>query len=161
MKNILTLLLIAALVFNCKNETKPELKTVEVNTVKELYPNATYAKAEFTINGMTCEIGCAATIQKKIAKMEGVKSSVVDFDRRLAMVEYDEAKVTPTLLTETVNKVADVYKVSDMKTVDSFSSKEACKADCDKACCTNKTEPEKTACTADCKKACCTKGKEA
>lgn len=123
MKNILSLFLIATLIFSCKNEVKPEIKTVEVNTVKELDPNATYVKAEFTIDGMTCAIGCAATIEKKIAKMEGVKSSVVDFDRRLAMVEYDEAKVTPTLLTETVTKVADVYKVSGMKTVEVFSSK--------------------------------------
>ena len=160
-KNILSLVLIATLIFSCKNEVKPEVKTVEVNSAKELDPNATYAKAEFTIDGMTCAIGCAATIEKKIAKMEGVKSSVVDFDRRLAMVEYDEAKVTPTLLTETVTKVADIYKVSDMKTVDSFSSKKACKPDCNKACCANKTEAEKTACAADCKKACCTKEKDA
>lgn len=161
MKNILSLLLVATLTFSCKNEVKPEVKTVKVNSVKELDPNATYAKAEFTIDGMTCAIGCAATIEKKIAKMEGVKSSVVDFDRRLAMVEYDEAKVTPSLLTETVTKIADVYKVSDMKTVEAFSSKEACKADCDKACCANKTEAEKIACAADCKKACCVKEKEA
>ena len=154
-KNILSLLLIATVAFSCKNEVKPEVKTVEVDTVKELDPNATYAKAEFTIDGMTCAIGCAATIEKKIAKMEGVKSSVVDFDRRLAMVEYDEAKVTPSLLSETVTKVADIYKVSDMKTVDAFTSKDACKADCNKACCANKTEAEKTACAADCKKACC------
>jgi Cu+-exporting ATPase len=71
---------------------------------------------------MTCAVGCAASIQKKIAKMEGVKSATVDFDRKLAMVEYDNAKVTPTSLEETVAKVADIYIVSDMKTVDAFSA---------------------------------------
>ncbi len=161
MKYALTLLLITAFTLSCKNEVKPEVKTVEVDTVKELDPNATYTKAEFTIDGMSCAIGCAATIEKKIAKMEGVKSASVDFDRRLAMVEYNEAKVTPTLLTEMVTNVADIYKVSDMKTVDAFSSKKACAADCAKACCANKTKAEKTACAADCKKACCTKEKEA
>ena len=109
-KHILSLLLIATI-----------FKTVETQTVKELDPNANYAKAEFTIDGMTCAIGCAATIEKKISKMEGVKSAKVDFDRKLAMVEYDETKVTPTLLTETVNNVADIYKVSDMRTVADFS----------------------------------------
>lgn len=122
-KHILSLLVIATVIFSCKNEVKPEIKTVETETVKELDPNATYAKAEFTIDGMTCAIGCAATIQKKIAKMEGVKSASVDFDRKLAMVEYDNAKVTPTSLIETVTNVADNYKVSDMKTVDDFSEK--------------------------------------
>ena len=33
----------------------------------------------------------------------------------------DEAKVTPNALVETVSKVGDVYKVNNMKTVESFS----------------------------------------
>lgn len=123
LKNILGLTLMLLLAFGCKNETKAEIKTVEVatETAKKLDPNATYAKAEFTIDGMTCEIGCAKTIEKKIAKMEGVKYAKVDFDKKLAMVEYNEAKVTPNALEETVTNVADIYKVSNMKTVDNFS----------------------------------------
>lgn len=174
-KHILILALIVSFAFSCKNENKPEVKTVEVETeaVKELDPNATYAKAEFTIDGMTCQIGCAATIQKKISKMDGVKSATVSFDKKLAMVEYDEAKVTPTTLEEAVTKVSDTYKVSDMKTVDSFSSKKACSADCKKegckkgdktACkkdckkdCTGADKDKKMACKVDCKKACCDK----
>jgi len=155
-KYILTLTLIATFVFSCKNEKNPEVKTIEVETevVKKLDPNATFAKAEFTIDGMTCQIGCAATIQKKISKMDGVKSATVDFDRKLAMVEYNEAKVTPTTLEETVAKVSDTYKVSDMKTVEDFSVKKACSADCKKACC---SEKGKKSCKADCEKACCAK----
>ena len=153
-KHILTLTLIATFAFSCKNEKNPEVKTVEVETevVKELDPNATYAKAEFTIDGMTCQIGCAATIQKKISKMDGVKSATVDFDRKLAMVEYNEAKVTPTTLEEAVVKVSDTYKVSDMKTVDDFATKMTCSADCKKACCANK---DKKTCEPGCEKACC------
>lgn len=122
-KNIIAIALVTFFAFSCKNETKAEVKTVEIatETAKKLDPNATYAKAEFTIDGMTCQIGCANQIQKKIAKMEGVKSATVDFDRKLAMVEYDDAKVTTTSLTEAVAKVSDSYKVSDMKTVETFS----------------------------------------
>ncbi len=160
LKHLFTLTLIAVFALSCKNEAKPEIKTVDVETEtaseKTLDPNATYAKAELTIEGMTCQIGCANTIQKKIAKMDGVKSAKVDFDRKLAMVEYNDAKVTPTSLEEAIAKVSDTYKVTETKTVDAFSKKE-CKADCAKACCTNKTDAEKKACAADCKKACCTK----
>lgn len=124
-KLFLSLLLLTSFAFSCKNAAKPEVKTIEVETAsespKKLDSNATYAKAEFTIDGMTCQIGCAATIQKKLGKMEGVKSAVVDFDKRLAMVEYNDATVTPASLEATVTKVADIYKVSDMKTVDAFS----------------------------------------
>ncbi len=164
-KNILAIAIIAAVTFSCKNETQPEVKTVDTETeVKitkaELDPNATYAKAEFKIEGMTCAMGCAKKIEKKMAKMEGVKSATVDFDRQLAMVEYDEAKVSPTSLENTVTSVADAYKVKEMKTVDAFS-KEACKADCKKDCCKNKTETEKKACAKDCKKVCCAKAEKA
>ncbi|WP_055434714.1 cation transporter [Lacinutrix algicola] len=165
LKNILAIAIITVAAFSCKNEAQPEVKTVEtaeteVKVVKaELDPNATYAKAEFKIEGMTCAMGCAKTIEKKMAKMEGVKSATVDFERELAMVEYDEAKVTPVSLENTVTSVSDTYKVKDMNTVESFSKEEkkACTADCKKDCCKNKTEDEKAACAKDCKKACCTK----
>ena len=162
-KNIIVVLLLAVVFSACKNETAPEVVTVEnestemtTDQIKELDPNANYAKAEFTIEGMTCAMGCAKTIEKKMAKLEGVKSAKVDFDSRIAMVEYDEAKVTPTTLEEVVKKAGDVYSVKDMKTVDSFSAeKKACDKDCQKACCANKTEAEKMACAKDCKMACC------
>ena len=123
-KNILIVSLMALYVMNCKNDAKqPEVKTVETATEASATtdPNATYAKAEFKIDGMTCAVGCAATIEKKMAKMDGVKWAKVDFDKKLAMVEYDIAKVSPTNLVETVAKVGDAYKVSDMKTVETFS----------------------------------------
>lgn len=139
----------ALMISSCKNETQPEVKTVEVEVSEKdvsqtLDPNATFAKVEFSIDGMTCAMGCAKTIEKKMAKMEGVKMAKVDFDKRLAMVEYDEAKVNPQSLEEAVAKVGDVYKVKDMKIVEDFGKPaKACKADCDKACCANKTEAEK------------------
>jgi Cu+-exporting ATPase len=113
--------------FACKNNSQPEIKTVDTEVSMEtsqIDPNATYAKAEFGIDGMTCAMGCAKTIEKKLSKMEGVKSAKVDFDKQLAMVEYDEAKVTPTSLEATVKKVGEVYSVHDMKKVEFFKSKD-------------------------------------
>ena len=176
-KNIVMILLVAFL-FNCKNETKPEIKTVEteqdLQEAKEVNPNATYAKAEFTIDGMTCAMGCAKTIEKKISGMDGVKSATVDFDSKLAMVEFDDAKVSTESLSEMVAKAGDMYKVVDMKTVEDFSTakKECsckCKPDCEvkdcpdckakkEACkgdCAKKPEAKKMACSEDCKKSCC------
>ena len=126
-KNLFSLVVVTLLIVACKNETEPEVKTVEVNvTSKSVTPtideNATLAKVEFGVEGMTCAMGCAKTIEKKIAKMDGVKSAKVDFEKRLAMVEYDEAKVSPESLEETVVSVAKVYKVKDMKKVEAFKT---------------------------------------
>ena len=166
-KNILALAIITLFAFSCKNEAKPEVVTspnseiTTNNEVAKLDPNANYAKAEFTIEGMTCAMGCAKTIEKKMAKMEGVKSATVDFDKKLAMVEYDDAKVTPESLENTVTSVADQYSVKDMKTVESFTKdKKECSAKC-KEKCANKTDAEKMACKEACKKTCAEKAKKA
>ncbi|MEZ4855385.1 MAG: heavy metal-associated domain-containing protein [Gelidibacter sp.] len=172
LKNIGLIALASLFIVACKNETQPEVKTVETNvttqTKKELDPNASYAKAEFGIEGMTCAMGCAKTIEKNIAKMEGVKSAKVDFDKKLAMVEYDQAKVTPTSLEDAVKKTGKMYSVKDMKTVDAFTTeKHECKPDCKMACCADKnktadhTISDKKECKADCKMTTCTEKKKA
>jgi len=142
----------------CKNEPKSETITVEMSaeTTKNLDPNAAYSKAEFSIKGMTCEIGCAKTIQKKLASMEGVKSATVDFKNEMAMVEYDAAKANPMSITKTVTSIADTYSVENMKTVAEFSgAKKACAKDCKKTDCKDKMEAHKKSCDKDCKKADC------
>ena len=144
----------------CKNEPKTEIKTVEVSveTTENLDPNATYAKAEFNIKGMTCEIGCAKTIQKKLTNMEGIKSATVDFKNEMAKVEYDLAIANPTSITKTVTSIADTYSVENMKTVTDFSEvKKSCDNVCKKACCKDKTKANKKACSKGCKKECCAK----
>lgn len=159
LKQFLTLALVITFAVGCKNnDAKPEVKTVEVETAdvkKELDPNATYAKAEFTVEGMTCAIGCAKTIEKNIAKMDGVKSAKVDFDKKLAMVEYDEAQVTTNDLEATVKKTGDTYSVHDMKTVESFEAgdvnlnpaKKECGPNCTKPCCADKKADTETSST--------------
>jgi Cu+-exporting ATPase len=162
-KFILAAMSVMVMTFSCKNETQPEVKTVEVEAKTEqkaaLDPNATYAKAEFGIEGMTCAMGCAKTIEKNISKMEGVKSATVDFDKQLAMVEYDVAKVTPTSLEEAVKKTGETYKVVNMNTTSTAKDHKACAADCKMACCADKkADANKTmACAKDCKMECCAK----
>ncbi|WP_455169530.1 heavy-metal-associated domain-containing protein [Aegicerativicinus sediminis] len=162
MKNftqLFSVLFVFASILGCKNEAEPQLKTVDVTAsnqdVKTLDPNAHYAKAEFGIDGMTCAVGCAKTIEKKLAKMEGVKSAKVDFDKKLAMVEYNEDKVTPSNLEEAVKMAGDAYTVENMQTVDHFSTEKStvtgdCPPDCDKSCCADKKD-----CPKDCQMPCC------
>jgi len=149
------------LVSSCKNDT-PEIKTVETATTElaktEENPYKDYAKAEFNIEGMTCAMGCAKTIEKKLAKLDGVRFVNVDFDKKLAMVEYDNNKVSTDDFTKTVNAVSDTYKVENIATVNTFTKdKKVCEKDCKKECCKDKTEAEKKECKKECKKACCVK----
>jgi hypothetical protein len=75
------------------------------------------AMATFTIEGMTCEIGCAKTIQEQLASMDGVQNATVDFDKKFATVEFDASKQSPELLLKAVQETGDgkTYVVSNMK----------------------------------------------
>ena len=65
---------------------------------------------------MTCPMGCAATIEQKLSKMDGVEKAKVDFDSKTATISFDPSKQTTENFVETVEKIADgAYKVSDVK----------------------------------------------
>lgn len=130
-------------------------------------------KATFQIEGMTCQMGCANTIQNKLAKLEGVSSATVDFETKTATVEFDNGQQNPTSIKETVEKIADgAYKVENMTT-----SKESAmvfqekKKDKKAACCSKDSKKDGKSCgdahgkeatSKDMKSGkCCSKGEKA
>ena len=118
----LSLIALAAVLFaSCKDTSKdgnletPKEEIVTDSTQKK-ETAANLETATFKIDGMTCPMGCAATIQDKLAHMEGVDDAKVDFDSKTATVSFDPAKQTAESFVQTVEKIAGgVYKVSDVK----------------------------------------------
>ncbi|MBP1224291.1 heavy-metal-associated domain-containing protein [Flavobacterium sp. 1355] len=113
---------IAGLVFvGCKKEEDKSLQVVnaEKNTPKEHKPIAAenLQTASFTIDGMTCAVGCAKTIEEELTNLEGVDKATVDFDKKTATVTFDKTIQNPENLTKVVQKTGDgkTYKVSNMK----------------------------------------------
>lgn len=104
---------------SCKNEeTKTEnLATNEVAAPKKEIAVENLESASFEIEGMTCAMGCAATIEKKLAEMDGVKEVKVDFETKTATVSFDKTVHTQASLTKTVEAIADgkTYKVANYK----------------------------------------------
>ena len=115
----LTLTLIAAigtLFVSCKKETAQ----VSTQTVMPTSSSKQIANAEttsFNIEGMTCAVGCAKTIQNKLVGLDGIQKATVDFDKKTATIEYNAAIQTPEKLVEFVEAIADgkTYKVSNVK----------------------------------------------
>ena len=117
LKNIGFTLLMMLSLASCKQENKEV--TVE-ETKKEVVSEADLAKmqtASFTIEGMTCAMGCAITIENKLAAQDGVGQAVVDFDTKIATVKFDAEKQSLESLTKTIEGVAggDSYKVTESK----------------------------------------------
>ena len=117
LKNIGLALLMTLSLASCKQENK---EVAAEETKKEAVSEADLAKmqtASFTIDGMTCAMGCAKTIENKLAEQEGVGQAVVDFDTKIATVKFDAEKQSLESLTKTIEGVAggDSYKVTESK----------------------------------------------
>ena len=120
-KSILTLAFASILFVGCKektNETEAkEMAETAAPKVKKEIAAVNLQKASFAIEGMTCAMGCAKTIQDDLADLDGVQEATVDFDTKLATVSFDKTVQTTETLTKVVEAAADgkTYKVKDMK----------------------------------------------
>lgn len=119
---IITAMAIASIVMiGCKKETETAKlaapTTTEAPAIKKPIAAANVQTASFEITGMTCAVGCAKTIEKKLAESEGVEKATVDFDKKLATVSFDKTVQNPTSLTQVIEGVADgkTYKVAQPK----------------------------------------------
>ena len=121
----------------CKSEAKKETLPVNKQNVS------------LAISGMTCEIGCAKTIQSKLSKKEGVLNATVIFKDSIANVEFDANTTSKKDLIAFVDGIAggELYKASE--------NAQSCKGK-NKANCANKKDCKR----ADCKKKECTADKK-
>ena len=118
-----TTVIIASLLFvSCKNNTettKSGMVTAETTApkVKKEIAAANLQTASFKVEGMTCALGCAKTIQEELTTLDGVQKATVNFDKKLAIVTFDKTVQNPESLTKVVQATGDgrTYKVSNMK----------------------------------------------
>ena len=91
-------------------------KTIAPKIKKEIAV-ANLQEASFKIDGMTCAIGCAKTIEEELNGLDGVKAAKVDFEKKSASISFDKTILTPKIITKVVQATGDgkTYKVSNMK----------------------------------------------
>lgn len=99
-----------------KTESEPTAETT-APTEKTIAVAVQPETASFNIEGMTCAMGCAKTIEKELADLDGVQSATVDFEAKTATVEYDGTIQSTESLTKVVEATGDgtTYKVTNIK----------------------------------------------
>ena len=104
---------------SCNTETK---KTPEVLIAK----TPKMEKVAINISGMTCEIGCAKTIQSKLSKKAGIASAKVIFKDSLGLVEFDANTISAQDINTFINGIAGggLYTVKSSKLVADFDAVE-------------------------------------
>lgn len=117
LKSIAIFAFVSIFTISCKKEeTNNHTNTTVENVIPE---NAKLETASLTIEGMTCEIGCAKTIESKLANTPGVKEATVNFEEKIAKVTFDSNQQNVVSLTKTIEDVAggDTYKVSQSEII--------------------------------------------
>lgn len=117
-KLLLTVGIASTLLISCKDTaSQPQAENNEAKTEKEVVAAAKPETASFKIEGMTCSMGCAKTIETKLSKMEGVQKATVDFEKKEATVDFDAAVLTKEQIAKTVESTGDgeTYKASEIK----------------------------------------------
>ena len=113
--NIKSAFLLLSIVFlsvtSCSIEKE---KKISIHSSLENPSSVEMGSVSLAISGMTCEIGCAKTIQSKLSKKEGVAEAKVQFSDSLATIKFDVSKTSPEDLTSFINGIAggSVYKAS-------------------------------------------------
>ena len=119
---IVASLAIAGLVFvSCKKEEDKNLANIKPIEAAPKEHKAIAAEnvqtASFEIEGMTCAMGCAKTIEKELSNLDGVEKATVDFDKKTATVVFDKTVQNQENFTKVVQATGDgkTYKVSNIK----------------------------------------------
>ena len=120
-KSIVSIAITSLLFISCKENPSDSPANSQISdsasAKKEIVAAVKPETATFHIEGMSCAIGCAKTIEKKLGEMNGVQKATVDFDKKEAIVDFDATIQTPEKLTKAVESTGDgeTYKVSQMK----------------------------------------------
>lgn len=84
--------------------TKPQAEEQKKEETESPHPLETKEDARFTIEGMTCA-SCVSSVQKSIAKLDGVKSVSVNFATEVASVELEDGADTASVEEGVVDAV--------------------------------------------------------
>jgi copper chaperone CopZ len=121
LKGILLVVFASTVLFSCKNEANESKEVVPTETTTDTISKTITAEnletESFAIEGMTCQMGCANTIENKLANLDGVQEAKVDFENKTAIVSFDKTKQDKISLIKTIEAVAggDTYKATEVK----------------------------------------------
>ena len=107
LKLFITPSLLVFLLIGCGQSNSSEYKE-EVFAVAD-------TKVEMTIDGMSCQVGCADYINDELEKVSGVVSADVSFENKLASITYDNSLISEHDIVGTINSLKDsAYSVSSV-----------------------------------------------
>lgn len=88
---------------NAVSTSSKEKKMVVANT-----------EAEYVVEGMHCQHGCAGTIEKSLISMSGIQDCSVNFDTKKAIVRFDKEMTSSEKIIAAIEALNDgQYKITN------------------------------------------------
>jgi len=112
MKKIIIVLVVSNFLFSCADNKLQQKAQKPIVKKEQLAANL--KSVAINIEGMTCEIGCARTIQSKLSKVDGVTYAKVNFDAKKGTFTYDANKLSKEDIVKKIDGIAggDLYKAT-------------------------------------------------
>lgn len=117
MKKIVFLIAVITCFISCNQQHNTSANKTESS--KKLTMTPVFETYEMDIEGMTCEIGCARTIESKLSKTKGVSYSKVDFESKKGTFTIDTTLINEQKVKEKIAGIAggDLYSVVKSKKI--------------------------------------------
>ncbi|MBJ34240.1 MAG: hypothetical protein CMC89_05895 [Flavobacteriaceae bacterium] len=114
------------LIISCDSKTPEKIKVSHISAqsqmtgTKLIMSDKNLSKISFQVDGMTCKLGCAARIEKKVSALQGIITSTVDFEAKTAYVSFDPATTSFDNIKITIESLGDDYKVGAATIIPAF-----------------------------------------
>lgn len=114
-KLLFACILFFTMLTSCKNSTETNKTKATQNVQKE----AVLKKVSIGIKGMTCQIGCAKTIESKLSKTMGITSAKVIFKDNLGEFVFDTNQISAEEISKRISAIGDgsLYSVTEIKEI--------------------------------------------
>ena len=123
MKNSFPFFIILSIVLlgGCQNKLTPKVIEVPISqeSPKKIEALEEKAYAKLSIEGMTCAIGCAVIVEKKLQSTSGIVSAKVDFESNTGWVTYDATMLNLDRISSVVKSTGTSYSVSKIISLES------------------------------------------
>ncbi|PKP43523.1 MAG: ATPase P [Bacteroidetes bacterium HGW-Bacteroidetes-12] len=118
MQKTLLILIMAFVLFSCNGAKKDA--NINKSGIEKQEIAASYKSIEVEIEGMTCEIGCAKTIESKLSKVEGVTYSKVNFVGKIGQFTFDENKISQDDIAKKISGIGGgaLYKATKITEIE-------------------------------------------
>jgi copper chaperone CopZ len=98
-----------------RNKVGALLGVLIILSIGAVSASAATKTTRIKVEGMHCKM-CSASVAKALRATAGVEQVEVSFEKGVAVIRYDDAKVTEAKLREVINSTG--YKVVEEKTAD-------------------------------------------